>query len=92
MKGMKDSPLANYFHSDPGTMCQGCHHNSPLSKTPPACVSCHKNIVGQASFDPREANRPGLLAAQHGQCMSCHKDMAVKPVATACTECHKEKK
>ena len=92
MKGMKDSPLANYFHSDPGTMCQGCHHNSPLSKTPPACVSCHKNIVGKASFDPREANRPGLLAAQHGQCMSCHKDMAVKPVATACTECHKEKK
>ncbi len=92
MKGMKDSPLANYFHSDPGTMCQGCHHNSPLSKTPPACVSCHKNIVGRASFDPREANRPGLLAAQHGQCMSCHKDMAVKPVATACTECHKEKK
>jgi hypothetical protein len=89
---MKDSPLANYFHSDSGTMCQGCHHNSPLSKTPPTCMSCHPKQVGKASFDAREANRPGLLAAQHGQCMSCHKDMAVKPVATACLECHKEKK
>lgn len=92
MKGMKDSPLANYFHSDPGTMCQGCHHNSPPSKTPPTCMSCHPKQVGKASFDAREANRPGLLAAQHGQCMSCHKYMAEKPVATACTECHKEKK
>jgi hypothetical protein len=91
MKGMKDSPLANYFHSDAGTMCQGCHHNSPLSKSPPACASCHAKQIGKASFDAREANRPGLLAAQHGQCMSCHKAMAVKPAATACLECHKEK-
>jgi Class III cytochrome C family len=91
LKGMKDSKLANYFHSDPGTTCQGCHHHSPLSKTPPACVSCHAKQIGKASFNTREASRPGLLAAQHGQCMSCHKDMAVKPVATACTECHKEK-
>ena len=91
MKGMKDSRLANYFHNDPGTMCQGCHHHSPLSKTPPTCASCHAKQVGQASFNAREANRPGLLAAQHGQCMSCHKYMAVKPAATACLECHKEK-
>ncbi len=92
MKGTKDSPLANYFHNDPGTMCQGCHHNSPPSKTPPTCASCHPKQVGKAGFDAREANRPGLLAAEHGQCMSCHKYMAVKPAATACLECHKEKK
>ena len=92
MKGMQDSKLAAYFHNDPGTICQGCHHNSPPSKTPPPCASCHKNVVGQASFDPREANRPGLLAAQHGQCMSCHKYMGVKPTATSCQECHQEKK
>ncbi len=91
MKGMKDNKLAQYFHNDPGTTCQGCHHHSPLSKTPPTCASCHPKQVGKAGFDPREANRPGLLAAQHGQCMSCHKDMKVKPVATACIECHKEK-
>ena len=92
MKGLQDSKLAAYFHNDPGTICQGCHHNSPPAKTPPACASCHKNQVGKASFDPREANRPGLLAAQHGQCMSCHKYMGVKPAATACLECHKDKK
>jgi hypothetical protein len=92
MKGMQDSPLAQYFHNDPGTICQGCHHNSPPSKTPPGCASCHAKQVGKASFDPREANRPGLLAAQHGQCMSCHRYMGVKPAATACLECHKEKK
>jgi hypothetical protein len=92
MKGMQDSRLAGFFHSDPGTVCQGCHHHSPLSKTPPRCVSCHAKTVGQASFDPREANRPGLLAAYHGQCMSCHQAMAVKPAATACLDCHKEKK
>jgi hypothetical protein len=91
MKGMQDSPLARYFHHDPGTMCQGCHHHSPPSKTPPACVSCHARQMGQASFDPREANRPGLLAAQHGRCMSCHKYMGVKPSATACLQCHQEK-
>jgi hypothetical protein len=91
IKGMKDSLLASYFHSDPGTMCQGCHHHSPPSKNPPGCDSCHAKPHGKARFDPREADRPGLLAAMHGQCMSCHKYMAVKPVATACTECHKEK-
>jgi len=90
MKGIEDSRLARYFHRDPGTMCQGCHHHSSPSKTPPACVSCHARQVGQASFDPREANRPGLLAAQHGRCMSCHRYMAVKPAATACQQCHQE--
>ncbi len=34
MNGMKDNQLANYFHSEPGTMCQGCHHNSPASNKP----------------------------------------------------------
>jgi hypothetical protein len=92
MAGMKDSRLANFFHNDPGTVCQGCHHNSPPAKNPPACVSCLVKQVGKVSFDPREANRPGLLAAQHGQCMSCHKSMGVKPEATACLDCHKEKK
>jgi hypothetical protein len=92
IKGMKDSQLAAYFHSDPGTLCQGCHHNSPPAKEPPACGNCHADLHGKTAFDAKEANRPGLLAAMHGQCMRCHQDMAVKPVATACTECHEEKK
>jgi nitrate/TMAO reductase-like tetraheme cytochrome c subunit len=92
VKAAQGSALADYFHNDKGTLCQGCHHNSPPAKQPPTCISCHKNVVGQASFDPREENRPGLLAAQHGQCMSCHKYMGVKPTATSCLECHKEKK
>ena len=91
MEGMKDSRLADYFHSPAGTMCQGCHHNTPASKTPPNCISCHALPHGQTAFDAKEENRPGLLAAQHNQCMRCHTGMAVKPIATACTECHQEK-
>jgi hypothetical protein len=92
MEVTKDSHLAAHFHSDPGTMCQGCHHHSPASKTPPHCINCHALTHGQTAFDPKTENPPGLLAAHHNQCMSCHKDMSVKPVATACTECHLEKK
>jgi hypothetical protein len=88
--GMKDSQLANHFHSAPGAMCQGCHHNSPASHKPPNCISCHAKVHGVAA-DTSAAGRPGLQAAFHGQCMSCHKDMGVKPVATACTECHQKK-
>jgi hypothetical protein len=87
VKNLKDSKLAGYFHRDPGTICQGCHHNSPVAKKPPACASCH----GQA-FDGRNLFKPGLQAAYHLQCMECHKDMGLeKPVATNCTGCHKEK-
>jgi len=87
VKNLKDSKLAGYFHRDPGTVCQGCHHNSPIAKKPPACASCH----GQA-FDGRNLFKPGLQAAYHLQCMECHKDMGLeKPVATNCTGCHKEK-
>ncbi len=56
MKGMKDSPLAAYFHSDPGTMCQGCHHNSPPSKKPPSLRQL-----------PQEHRRPGELRPQGGE-------------------------
>ena len=48
LKGMKDNPLARYFHRDPGTICQGCHHNSPPSKNPPGCGSCHAQPHGKA--------------------------------------------
>jgi hypothetical protein len=87
VKNIKDSKLAGAFHREPGTVCQGCHHNSPVAKKPPACASCH----GQP-FDGRNLFRPGLQAAYHLQCMECHKDMGIeKPVATNCTGCHKEK-
>jgi hypothetical protein len=87
MKGMQGNGLAEYFHRDPGTICQGCHHNSPPAKQPPGCINCH----GKQSA-AKESNRPALLAAQHGQCMNCHKDMGIaKPAATACIECHQEK-
>jgi hypothetical protein len=87
VKNIKDSKLAANFHRDPGTVCQGCHHNSPVAKKPPACASCH----GQP-FDGRNLFRPGLQAAYHLQCMECHKDMGIeKPAATNCAGCHKEK-
>ncbi len=86
-KGIKESKLAAYYHPDPGTLCQGCHHHSPVSTKPPACASCHGR-----SFDDRNLFKPGLQAAYHLQCMECHHQMGIeKPVATDCTGCHKEK-
>ena len=88
LKGIKGNPLAEYFHRDPGAICQGCHHYSPPAKEPPRCGNCHSG----ESLLARESNRPALLAAQHQQCMSCHADMRLeKPAATACSECHQEK-
>jgi hypothetical protein len=85
--GIRESRLAGYFHRDPGTVCQGCHHHSPAARKPPACASCH----GQP-FDGRNLFKPGLQAAYHLQCMECHRVMGIeKPVATNCTGCHKEK-
>lgn len=80
----KDNRLAAVFHTDPGTLCQGCHHNSPVSKTPPKCASCH-SIDVQSSED----GRLHLKAAYHQQCMTCHARMNQKPAETACNDCHK---
>ena len=85
VKAIGDNKLAAYFHADPGTICQGCHHNSPIAKKPPQCGSCHGE-----PFNEKEPNTPGLLGAYHIQCMGCHAEMGIeKPVG--CTECHKEK-
>lgn len=87
MEGMRDNTLATSFHATPVTMCQGCHHNSPLSKTPPSCQTCHDERSQEGRL-----GRPGLLAAYHIQCMSCHAEMGLeKPAATDCTSCHKQK-
>jgi hypothetical protein len=81
------SPLAGSFHLEKGTICQGCHHNSPASKQPPRCSHCH----GQA-FDPDKPHTPGLMGAYHQQCIGCHEEMNLeKPKAVDCTACHKEK-
>ena len=86
LEKQKDSPLAAAFHSDKATLCQGCHHNSPPSKTPPKCVSCH-------GVDVRSAvdGRLPLNAAYHKQCMTCHTRMDQKPAQADCAGCHKPK-
>lgn len=84
---IKDNKLARYFHHEKGTICQGCHHNSPAAKKPPKCASCH----GQP-FNERDPFKPGLMAAYHRQCMECHKEMDIKkPVSTKCSACHRER-
>ena len=84
---IKTNQLANYFHYKNGTVCQGCHHNSPAAKEPPKCVSCHGK-----PFNAKDPFKPGLMAAYHRQCMECHKAMGIqKPVSTDCTECHQER-
>jgi hypothetical protein len=84
---IKNNQLANYFHFEKGTVCQGCHHNSPAAKTPPRCVSCHSK-----PFNAKDPFKPGLMAAYHRQCMECHKTMGIaKPVATDCNACHQKK-
>ncbi len=85
---MKDNKLAGYFHAEKGTICQGCHHNSPLDKKPPRCGTCHSK-----PFDGNALSRPGIMGAYHQQCMECHKVLNLeKPKSTACADCHKEKK
>ena len=83
----RDSKLAGYFHSEKGTLCQGCHHNSPPAENPPACASCHSNTV-----EGSDAFRPGLVGAYHQQCIGCHNNMGIqKPAARDCNACHVEK-
>ncbi len=82
---ISDNKLSGSFHASEATICQGCHHNSPASKKPPQCSSCHG-----ASWDASQMSKPGILGAYHQQCMGCHKQMKIeKPMG--CTECHKLK-
>lgn len=85
VKNIADNKLAAYFHKDKGTVCQGCHHNSPADKKPPRCSNCHGK-----PFDVNSLHAPGLSGAYHQQCMGCHKVMELKKPA-GCTGCHKEK-
>jgi hypothetical protein len=86
-RGIANSKLAAVFHRETGTLCQACHHNSPVSQKPPKCNSCH----GQP-FDNRQPVRPGIMAAYHQQCIGCHTRMGLeKPAATDCTVCHAKK-
>jgi len=85
VKNIKDNKLAAYFHREKGTVCQGCHHNSPADKKPPRCANCHSK-----PFDEGNLFKPGKMGAYHIQCMGCHKEMKLeKPVG--CTDCHKER-
>ncbi|MGA6926380.1 MAG: cytochrome c3 family protein [Desulfosarcina sp.] len=82
-----ENKLAGYFHREKGTLCQGCHHNSPPAEKPPACRSCHGKTVEEA-----DAFRPGLVGAYHQQCIGCHTAMGIeKPAARDCNGCHVEK-
>jgi hypothetical protein len=84
---IRNNKLANYFHHEKGTVCQGCHHNSPATNKPPNCASCHGK-----PFNEKDPFKPGLKAAYHRQCMECHKAMDIKkPVSTNCTTCHPKK-
>lgn len=88
VRNIQENPLARYFHREKGTVCQGCHHNSPAALKPPNCRSCHGE-----PFKENDLLKPGLMAAYHQQCMGCHREMGLeKPVATDCTACHIEKK
>lgn len=85
VNNIQDNKLANYFHNEKGTVCQGCHHNAPAGKKTPLCVSCHGK-----PFDEKSPSRPGIMGAYHRQCMGCHTQMEIKkPVG--CTDCHKER-
>lgn len=87
LENIKDSKLTDHFHMDKGTICQSCHHNSPVAMKPPRCASCHGK-----PFDDANILIPGLKAAYHQQCMGCHQILNLeKPISTSCTDCHKEK-
>ena len=83
---VESNTMAGYFHQSEGTLCQGCHHNSPASREPPSCRSCHGK-----PFQERDPLKPGLQAAYHQQCMNCHQAMNIEePADRDCTACHQE--
>lgn len=84
LEKQKNNRLAAAFHADKATLCQGCHHNSPASLTPPKCVSCHGVSITTATN-----GRLPLAAAYHQQCMTCHARMDQKPAQDDCAGCHK---
>jgi hypothetical protein len=87
MDNVKENKLAQYFHNDQATICQGCHHNSPTAKQPPRCGNCH----GMPSDE--KLAMPGLKGAYHQQCLGCHREMDVKkPSPVACADCHEKLK
>ncbi|MFO7558136.1 MAG: cytochrome c3 family protein [Desulfobacterales bacterium] len=86
MEKIKNNNLAAFFHREKGTICKGCHHNSPVSLKPPKCGSCHGK-----PFDDKDKFRPGLKGAYHIQCMECHQNMEIEGLG-GCTDCHEEKK
>ena len=80
------SNMAKAFHGNELTLCQGCHHNSPATLTPPKCASCHSEKPDLAT------GKPGLKGAYHGQCITCHQKMEIKNVLpTDCNKCHEKK-
>jgi hypothetical protein len=81
-RNIKENKLAQYFHSDKGTLCLGCHHNSPATDKPTRCKSCHGKPFNGMDL-------PGIMGAYHIQCMGCHTKMKIDQVG--CTDCHKEK-
>ncbi len=84
IKRMGEDKLGAAFHNDPLTLCAACHHQSPLSETPPKCVTCHSPQI-----DAKTPERPALKAAYHLQCMTCHDAMKVsRPANTSCVSCH----
>lgn len=86
MDRIEGSRLAGAFHTNKYTVCMACHHNSPGSATPPACVSCHSMKI-----NPAKPGRPALKAAYHLLCMNCHTDMQVaRPRNTDCQTCHRK--
>lgn len=92
VRALRDSidsqPMAKYFHSQKGTLCAGCHHNSPVSAKPPKCAACHGS-----PFQEGLGGRPGLKGAYHGQCIGCHQQMGIeKPAANDCVACHPKRK
>ena len=84
LQGLANNRLGQAFHQEEAAICQGCHHNSPPSLTPPACASCHSAMQGSISSGVMQ-----LKAAYHQRCMSCHERMEQKPYSTACNDCHK---
>jgi hypothetical protein len=82
----KTSGVATYFHNTEDVLCQGCHHQSPVGKTPPLCENCHGE-----PFNEEALFKPGLYGAYHRQCIGCHRSMKMAH-ATECSFCHKDAK
>ena len=63
VKNIQGNTIAGAFHRDPGTVCQGCHHNSPVAKSRRAARAATASRSTGATSPGPASRRPTTCSA-----------------------------